>query len=493
MIARRLGHLSADSGVLVAWSGGLDSTVLLHLLREWAHRTGAELAAVHVDHQLRASSAVDQAFCRRLAHRWGIPLVVQALDLRQRGSLQESARVQRYAAIAQAAQSLGLGQVATAHHADDAVETALLNFRRGTSSGGLSSGISPAQIPTPSWPDLEIVRPLAEAPKRELVAYADSHHIEWQVDPTNAQAGYERNRLRQQVLPALTDDGELLAPMLDTLENLASERRAIDALAEDCLARALMVAPDSESLALECESLRDVPEAVIALALQKLACLLPEEVGFGRDHLNQIIEGITKLGTVTVAIRGGLASIERGVLVVEIARGRGGRHLKERVAQPIELGELPPRAGVAAHDQETAHSGVPWFGSRLHCETMDADAQENRTWPEIIVRADSARGPFVIRGPRPGDRVDAQAMQGHKSVSDVLAEAGVPRALRWRWPLVARDHHTQDVEWICGLRRAEPDPTISPEQPRVRLFWEVAPSSIFAKLLPASRLIDRRI
>jgi tRNA(Ile)-lysidine synthase len=489
-IDERLNRRRSANGVLVAWSGGLDSTVLLHLLAAWSRRSGEAIAAVHVDHRLRDSSRADQQFCRATAHRWGIPLVVEELEVRRRGSMQESARIQRYAAISRAARGLGLGAVATAHHADDAVETALLNFRRGTSSAGLSSGISPTDRPIPSWPDFELIRPLVSASKRELLAYADAHDLAWRRDPTNDRASYERNRLRQQVLPTLTDDGGLLEPMIDTLENLASERRTIESMADDCLANATLERPDAESLVLDCEPLRAMPEAVLVAAIQKVVRQLPGEVGLARGHLRGLVDAILAPehaqnmvpDTVRMAVRGGFVVIEHGLLIVEVARGRGGRHLNERVAQTIRLG----------HE----HS-VPWFGTRLRLDGLDARAEVDQSSmvSAVVAGVDAS---VVVRGTRPGDRLDARAMQGHKSVSDVLAEAGVPRALRWRWPVVARDAQSQDVEWICGLRRSElPAPKSdmsarAPNRSRVRISWDVNPRSIFARVLSPSQPPSQR-
>ncbi|MFP4599205.1 MAG: tRNA lysidine(34) synthetase TilS [Persicimonas sp.] len=475
-IEDRLAGEAARSGVLVAWSGGLDSTVLVDLVERWARRTGCEAAAVHVDHALRPSSAADVAFCERLAHERGVTLVVERLDIRRKGSLQQSARLQRYAAIARIARRLGLGAVLTAHHADDAVETALLNLRRGSSAGGLSSLLSHTSAPIPSWPDLALVRPLTDITKTQLRDYARSRGITWRRDPTNAEAGYARNLLRKQVVPALSDHGRLTGPICDTLANLAAEHQALSTIAHEHLERALLCAPDADSVVLRTRELSRRPRAVIARVLESAARGLSQTVGLGREHLTDAVESIRRGETTRISAKGALISIERGLVFIEAARGRGGRYLSERTAEPVVL------------DLEREAGRTPWFGGRLKWRRLaPGDNIPSERPPEsafsVYVDLRPADTRLVLRGPQPGDRLDAAAMQGTKTAAAVLAEAAVPRSFRWRWPCVWRASDSgEELVWLCGLRRAEPlDRSGSPAQ-QVGLEWQVDPHSVFAHL-----------
>ncbi len=475
-IEERLAGEAAQSGVLVAWSGGLDSTVLLDLVDRWARRAGREVAAVHIDHALRTSSAADVAFCERLAHERGLTLVVERLDIRRKGSLQQSARLQRYAAIAHVARRLGLGVVLTAHHADDAVETALLNLRRGSSAGGLSSLLGQTSAPIPSWPDLRLVRPLIDLTKTQLSKYARQRGITWHRDPTNAETGYERNLLRKQVSPALTEHGQLTGPICDTLANLAAEHEALDTIAHQHLERALLSAPDADSVVLHTRELSQIPRAVIARVLKSAARRLSHPVGLGREHLTEAIESLQKGETTRISAKGALISIERGLIFIEAARGRGGRHLGERAAEPVVI-ELEREAGR-----------VPWFGGRLTWKSSapgeslsGGGAPKSAFAIHLDLRSTDTR--LVLRGPQPGDRLDAAAMEGTKTAAAVLAEAAVPRSFRWRWPCVSRaDDSGEELVWVCGLRRAERLDTGGPPAQRIALEWQIDGQSVFAHL-----------
>jgi tRNA(Ile)-lysidine synthase len=184
----------------VAWSGGLDSTVLLHVLRaaRGARRAVAGLRAIHVDHGLQPAAADFRRFCEVTARRWRVPLAVLRVGVHvERGaSLEEAARRVRRAALAAA---LSPGEVLlTAQHADDQLETMLLALLRGAGPKGLSG--MPEQMLIGGVRQL---RPLLGFDRATIAAYARGHDLEWVEDPTNLQERFDRNFLRTRVLPLL--------------------------------------------------------------------------------------------------------------------------------------------------------------------------------------------------------------------------------------------------------------------------------------------------
>ena len=458
-----------QAGLLVAWSGGLDSTVLVDVLRRWARQRQVELAAVHVDHGLSPVSRRAASSCRRQAARWGLTLLVEELDVEQRGSLQESARIQRYSAIAQAAARLGMTAVATAHHADDALETALINFRRGSSAGGLASLFRTGEPPLPSWPDLCVLRPLVHVPRARLRAHAEQHDLSWCEDPSNQATTFERNRLRHRVMPELVDQDAAREPMLRTLENLAHEARALDHVANQLFDEAHLAPPDTETLAFRRESLRNQPQAIVVRVLQEAAERLPTEVGWSREHLRDALEAIQSRRTrFRMSVRGARFTVDRGLVAVEVSRGRGGRDLDQRSAQPIRM-------------SDSQGGTLPWFGTELtydwidpHAHTAPAADEARRVWLD----ADALEHAPLVRGARPGERISPHDFEGRKRVSDVLAEAGVPASLRWRWPCVVQpqDDGDQNLQWVAGLRSSKAP---ADSERVLQMCWKVPTASIF--------------
>jgi tRNA(Ile)-lysidine synthase len=192
-----LAALSVPLPVAVAYSGGADSTCLLHAA---ATRWPGQVSAFHIHHGLQAAADDFERHCVATCAALGVPLHVQRLDARHRPgqSPEDAARLARYEALAASAQAHGASCVLLAQHADDQVETLLLALSRGAGLPGLAA--MPAEFERHG---VRFVRPLLGVPAAELrrwLAQASIGHVD---DPTNADVSFTRNRIRLQVLPAL--------------------------------------------------------------------------------------------------------------------------------------------------------------------------------------------------------------------------------------------------------------------------------------------------
>jgi tRNA(Ile)-lysidine synthase len=205
--------LEPGKPILVALSGGADSVCLLHVLLDLKIR----LEACHVNHKLRGeASDNDEQFVRELCAKLGIKLHVREIDVKARQkkhqSLEEAAREARYAYFEEiGANSL----IATAHTADDNVETVLLNLVRGTGLRGLC-GIPPVRG--------NIIRPLIEVTREEVEAYLKEKGVEFITDETNFSDEFTRNNLRLNVIPLL----EKINPVLNVRTTRMCESLRLD-------------------------------------------------------------------------------------------------------------------------------------------------------------------------------------------------------------------------------------------------------------------------
>lgn len=181
------------TGVVLGLSGGVDSVVLLYLLK----RFGINFIAVHVNYGLRGvESDEDENLVRSLCKTKDIPLEVfyfeKSIDVSKGESLQMAARRFRYERFDEIRRKYAMSHIALAHHMDDFLESMLINMTRGTGLAGLAMREKEP-----------FIRPLKNLWKRDIVEYAEMHQFKWREDSSNRQGKYERNKVRWQVLPAL--------------------------------------------------------------------------------------------------------------------------------------------------------------------------------------------------------------------------------------------------------------------------------------------------
>ena len=174
---------------MIAVSGGVDSVALLDMMSKLPDHS---LVVAHFDHGIREESADDAAFVRSLAQHYGVPFESRREELGRKAS-EETARNRRYHFLKSVAKKYD-GKIVTAHHGDDLVETIAINMKRGTGWRGLAVL------------DSEVVRPLLDMTKAELVEYAQRRKLEWREDSTNASDVYLRNRIRKTVADLSNDE-----------------------------------------------------------------------------------------------------------------------------------------------------------------------------------------------------------------------------------------------------------------------------------------------
>jgi tRNA(Ile)-lysidine synthase len=217
----------------IAFSGGLDSTVLLHLLAELGRREHLPpLYAIHVHHGLQAVADAWPLHCQRICEGLDVPLQVIGVQVKAEASLEQAARDARYAAFTQC---MATGDVLlTGQHRDDQAETLLLRLLRGAGVRGMAA--MPVDRVLGKG---RLLRPLLGIPRKELQAYACEHQLLWIEDPSNADSGLDRNYLRHQVLPALNARWpQAQATMARAAEHLNEAQQLLAEMAEDDLSRA---------------------------------------------------------------------------------------------------------------------------------------------------------------------------------------------------------------------------------------------------------------
>lgn len=292
-VSRAVARLGlAGERVLVAVSGGLDSTVLLHALARVAGDAGLKLGVGHVDHGLRGAAsegdrkavevqAVALGLACRVAHV-AVHVARESQSNRTQLTLQEAARKLRYEALFAMAREMGATRIATAHHLDDQAETVLLRMLRGTSADGLGG------IPECSR-DGRVVRPLLSLRRADLERYAVTRRIRWREDASNKDERYARNRLRERFIPALAEAfNPGLVPALGRLAE-AHRRDAewiatlVDVAFAECFDRI-----EENKL----ETVQDAWPALPAALASRLVVRALETLGAGRELERRHVERV---------------------------------------------------------------------------------------------------------------------------------------------------------------------------------------------------------
>lgn len=461
---RRHGMLEARDRVIVAVSGGPDSTALLHLLLEMRATYDLALTVAHLDHGLRgAASEADRAWVEEMARRLGLPCIARHEDVallarRERRSPEEAGRIARRRFLREVAQTTGSRRVALGHHRDDQAESVLLSLIAGSGRGGLS-GIHPVS-------EGLFIRPLLDCSRAEILAYLESRGIVPREDASNADMRFPRNRIRHQVIPLLREGfnprvTEAIARTAEILreEDAYLDRRARRALAfltvedgpggagasalaqQDASASAAAPAAAS-TVVLDAPLLRRLPaplaRRVLRLALRR-AGLRGRDLA--RSRIEEILELASRRENRSLSLGESFtARLEYGRLRLEPGDGpgRGAR----AAAQPLGVpGEAPLLdAGVVLRASLAARASV---------ESEYRRAPAHR----IYVDAAMLQAPLTVRAPRPGDRFHPLGAPGSRKLSDLWTDLKVGRDARRRGLVV---ESAGRIVWAVGLRMADP-------------------------------------
>jgi tRNA(Ile)-lysidine synthase len=301
---REGGLLEPGVPVMAMLSGGRDSVCLLDVA---VRLLGAELVtAVHVNYGLRDDSDADEAHCEVLCSRLGVELEVERPRRPEGpGNLQSWARDTRYAAAARLA--LGRGAlIATGHTADDQVETILYRLASSPSRRALL-GMRPH--------DGSLVRPLLGFSREQTTGYCEEHGLEWRDDPTNAETGYARNRVRHRLAPALAEIHPAAARnVLRTAELLRDEAEVLDGLVDAELGGS----NGSGRSTITLERLGELAPALRRLVVQRLADRAAGRPVPGAANHADEVAALRRTGTAMLDLGAGVrAVVNRGVLHAE--------------------------------------------------------------------------------------------------------------------------------------------------------------------------------
>jgi len=417
--------------VVVAVSGGIDSTVLLHLLHGLSLTKGYFLHMAHLNHMLRGQeSQRDADFVGDLARKLGLEATIRSIGSWQTGpgSLQERARRARYAFLEKVAREVGAFKVALGHTRDDQAETVLLNLLRGAGMPGLR-GIPPVREGC-------FVRPLIHVSRKEIEEYALLHRIPFVTDSSNLKGSYLRNRIRLRLLPLLQREynPQVRGNLAASASILAAEEEMLESMASSVLLSVVLERNEGRTI-LSIPALLQEP-----LALQRRVLIHAARMASRSSYLPLSHRHIFALQEMLFGQSGAQLVLPNQMVAVKdydrLIFASGKRPIFQPWEYPLSM-------------DETLH--IPELGIRVKAEIRRR--REVNLKDSTPLRAflgwDGIAAPLLLRNRRRGDRFHPLGARGQRKLKDFFIDAKVSRSQRDEIALLVCQ---KKILWVIGFR-----------------------------------------
>jgi tRNA(Ile)-lysidine synthase len=419
---RTHGALQRGASLVVAASGGLDSTVLCDLLREISNRWLLELRFAYIHHGLREEANREADFVRTLAENCRAGFHMRTVDVRaamreHKTSIQDAARRLRYEALEHIRVETESLAVLTAHHADDQTETLLAHFFRGSGVRGLL-GIRPA-LDT-------VVRPLLDISRAELRQHAERHGLSWLEDASNLSDVYTRNALRQHVIPLIEEHVSpgIRQVMNTTAKTFTELNRFLDHHTQELLPQ-VIVERTALSVTLDLAVLKGYFEFERMLVLRSVAAsLCGNEASF--NEVQEMLHLVDASPGRRTDLHGDVTALrERSSLTLYL-------HHDAVEALSVIPGETVRYGGYVFSSKELERN--PGFSESRETEIIDLD-RSGSMWRLRPWTTQDVFHPF--------------GAEGLRRVRDLLASEGMSGRRRQETPVL---EGSDGIIWVCGVR-----------------------------------------
>jgi tRNA(Ile)-lysidine synthase len=435
-----------DPPIVVGLSGGADSITLLHAMTA----KGIATIAAHFNHKLREESDREAAFIEQYCLSAGLPYREGQGDVsqfaEQKGlSIEEAARILRYQFLFQVAVTEQAGAVAVAHHADDQVETILMNLLRGSGTRGLA-GMQIISLPN-SWSDtIPLVRPLLDLSKEQILEYHQEHQLPVLEDPSNSDLIFHRNNIRHTLIPQL----EEITPgfkkrLLQTAEIIAAEDQALTHYSESFWKQCLKSEGASYIQLIREQLVNALPAVqrrIVRIALSKL-----------RPDFREL--SFSQVEAALDFFRNPAHKSTNWVAKVNLSQSPKWLVFSTWETDVIkdQFPQLVYEKALALPDQGALDLDNGWFFvikeleyDPIQFEQLVFPGEDFRVWIDKGALAESP----VLRVREEGDVISPLGMAGKSmKVADMMINEKIPALYRDKWPLLAVG---SKVLWVPGGR-----------------------------------------
>ncbi|MBR5399679.1 MAG: tRNA lysidine(34) synthetase TilS [Bacteroidales bacterium] len=413
-VASFLSRQKISGSLLLAVSGGIDSSVMAHAVFEFGN-SFKRIGVAHVNFHLRGEdSNRDQEFVRNLSQRYGFELFTADFDTLayakdHKVSVEIAARELRYNWFRELAQKEGFDFLLTAHNANDNAETLLLNLIRGTGRQGLGA-IRPYG---PLGEILYVARPLLEVERSEIEEYARENKLEYCIDKTNSQNEYSRNKIRNQVIPLLQEiNPSVVKTLTKDIERFRSLNKEVDRFCGEKLLNLEAKSTASSTAIPYCLSGKYI---ICRISLEKLKengnpefwlseLFRSHIIPLSEDAIDNIVSALNTADetSLTIPMSSHSATVERGELIIYDSS------FNECDFSPVQI------------DACGSYSFGPYSIGFEETDAEGFDIQDAVRNGLSVLDAAKVSFPLTVSTMRPGDRFSPFGLKGSKSVADFL-------------------------------------------------------------------------
>ena len=435
--------------VLLGFSGGPDSACLLDVLVKDLQN----VCIAYFDHQLRLESKQEMEFANHISKKYQIDLILGKGDIstiakNEKQSIETTARKYRYQFLKQSAIENDAKMIAVAHHADDQVETILMNILRGCGMQGLT-GMSTIETHEFTKP-IPVIRPMLDIYKKDILKYCEEKSIPYQVDDTNYGSEYSRNRLRNQVIPLLKTINPRVKESILRLHSVIQDE---DELLEN-RTRDVILKVVNEEVTEKVEI--DLPQfAQLHKSIQRRVLLeiLRTSFSLEKDLQYNLVEEIRRF------FLGEIASNEAEITtkIHVLKEGNTGWFFRD-MNQLSSADDLSLKTNHGFFINKTPSTSVINRNWEIKISTKELKEFEKASLGRTdrymaYFDLDRITFPIQLRRRNPGDRYAPLGMNGKSmKISDFMINKKLPRRLRKDYPLIC---DKKNILWIPGFQPAD--------------------------------------
>ncbi len=412
--------------LLIGVSGGIDSTVLLYLLKKITAEFKLTTLAVHINYNLRGDeSKENEKFVKNLCYKWGIPLIVHNASISDESNIENAARKIRYGIFRDLLRKYNFNKIAVGHNMNDQAETFLLHLFRGSGFTGLKGMLPKGR---------DIIRPLLAFKREEIASFAEKNKIQFSHDSSNDDLGYDRNKIRHRILPMIQEqfNPSVINKIYDSSHIFQKTDMFLQTHSKDIFKD--VVQQDEDEYVVLLDKLNQSEVLYFYVFRRIFGLLTGSESDFYSVHLSEIYELLRRPG-------GKFIHLPHNVYVV-------------KSANTLIFKMSPPDYTTSDYSREINHYTRQilfddYYITQSEIKVMPIHGFNFQEDDTCYIDFDKVTFPLKARYRQPGDSFFPLGMQNPKKLKEFFIDEKVPRLERKK-KIIIEDQNR--IIWVAGMR-----------------------------------------